>query len=287
MSDQVLLARPVPADVRILAKITAGLGRGLRFSRLAYGPRLSRLGELVVTTPHGFDIVVDPTDHIGWSVLVSRSYEAPLSRLLKRLLNPGDVFVDVGANHGWFSLLAASLVGATGKAIAFEPQAKISNRLRTSASLNRFNNLLVRSQAVGDREMSASIVCPDPLNSGLVHVEADESSSQLSVRPLDDLLTDTTPALIKIDVEGYEARVLDGMTRLLSTRTLKHIVIEVHPALLQHYEASESAVAHRLRSRGYTLYEIRPRLDSAGEPVIIQLPDDANSLPHHLLATLR
>ena len=70
----------------------------------------------------GFQIRVDPADYaVGHTVARTGSYEPEVSSTLRQVLRPGGTFVDIGANIGWFSLLAASLVGPTGRVIAIEP----------------------------------------------------------------------------------------------------------------------------------------------------------------------
>jgi FkbM family methyltransferase len=150
------------------------------------------------------------------------SYERPVQMALKEHLRPGSVFYDVGANLGFFSILAARLVGAGGRVYAFEPVPENAAGVRHNAGLNSFDHVTVLQKAVADAGgrgelrqahhaggSALSTVAAPPDVKGIIPVE---------IVAIDELVADGTcvpPAFVKIDVEGAELAVLQGMVETM------------------------------------------------------------------------
>jgi len=143
-----------------------------------------------------------------------------------RTLQRGDVFVDVGAYIGLYSLLAAKVVGANGRVIAFEPYPGSRELLNKNVSLNGLADIVrVESSAIGDElgvtELRAAGVCSaNTLTPNTVKAFGDEqaiSTVTVSVTTLDEYCErgQIVPSFVKIDVEGWELHVLRGMERVL------------------------------------------------------------------------
>ena len=214
-----------------------------------------------VNACEGFLIRVDPADYaVGHTVARTGSYEPDVSATLRQLLPRGATFVDIGANIGWFSLLAASLVGPTGRVIAIEPNPRNVALLRQSAKDNGFDNIDVVAVALGERPGAAALET-DGSNGRLIPVDgppaqAVEASFVVATYPLDTVLHEVGAGrvdAIKIDVEGAEPLVLRGATRTISeNRPL--LVSEFYPLAL---DSSPWGNARRylamLRALGYQL----------------------------------
>ena len=214
-----------------------------------------------VNTCEGFLIRVDPADYaVGHTVARTGSYEPEVSATLRQLIAPGATFVDIGANIGWFSLLAAALVGPTGRVIAIEPNPRNVALLRESAKDNGFDNIDVVAVALGERPGAAALET-DGSNGRLIPVDgppaqAVEASFVVATYPLDTVLNEVGASrvdAIKIDVEGAEPLVLRGATRTISeSRPL--LVSEFYPLAL---DTSPWGNAKRylamLRALGYQL----------------------------------
>lgn len=174
-------------------------------------------------------------------------YEPATTEVLIRRLRPGHVFVDVGANHGYFTLLAASLVGPTGRVAAFEPNPRVFTQLRTHVRLNRFDDrVTLEPYALADRPATGVplFVSQVETNSGLsslapgaaalsnhdlsasatVPVTVETFDRWLAGRP--PLTTPRTIDLVKIDVEGAESRVIAGMTESLTNGRIRALIVE-------------------------------------------------------------
>jgi len=140
------------------------------------------------------------------------------------MLRPGMTVIDVGANSGYYTLLAARLVGGTGQVHAFEPVAGPFERLQRNLQLNSFHNIRITRAAVG-QSSGRSIVYPSAVenNDGLGSVfrgpsrtAVGEDVPMISLNQLIQALPDRRVDLIKIDVEGAEADVFTGARNLLS-----------------------------------------------------------------------
>lgn len=182
-------------------------------------------------------------------------YEPVTTRCFSQLLRPGDVFVDIGANHGYFTLLAASLVGDRGRVVAFEPNPPVFEQLRTHVHLNGFEpRVSLEPYALGDAPTRDArlYLSRDVVNTGLSSLTPDPEVLAAGGLSADATLTVSVDTfdrwfqrsgldrvdLVKIDVEGAEALVMAGMRTALRTGRLRHLVVEtvwngsVHEALV-------------------------------------------------------
>ena len=175
-------------------------------------------------------------------------YEPGATAAVLRFLKPGGVFVDIGANTGYFTILAALRVGPPGRVVAFEPNPAVAGQLREQLELNAVNDRVsVASVALADRDENdvRFYVSCLPENDGISSLTPGaeilrqgglrpDSTIAVGVRTFDTWLSTAGPAtlksadidLIKIDVEGAEAQVLKGMSSLLMNRPPARIICE-------------------------------------------------------------
>ena len=159
------------------------------------------------------------------------AYEPDLTRYLTNQLHEGLRFVDVGANEGWFTLLAASRVGTTGKVHAFEPNPRVATKLRENVAINGFaDRVTVHECALGASEGRATIYAP-PDDGQASLVTRSGHPIDVPIRTLDTELMGEKINLIKIDAEGVEDLVLKGGVRLISENK-PTIAFEYSPYLL-------------------------------------------------------
>lgn len=176
-------------------------------------------------------------------------WEINISNLFINILEPGDIFVDVGAHVGYYSSLAATLVGENGKVIAFEPTPRTF--LNTKKNLSFFTNTLAFNKALSDVKGSVAFVDYGPkysaFNSLTARTEVDfnkinAEATTITVEcdVLDSVLaSDLVPTVIKIDAEGAESTILKGGQKMIaSSRPL--ITFEVGGDTVWNHSTTES-----------------------------------------------
>lgn len=153
------------------------------------------------------------------------------SMFLIHHLKQDDLFVDIGANVGHYTLLAAGICNAD--VIAFEPIPSTFSKLEKNLELNNLSQKVsIYNIGIGEEDSILNFTKHnDVMNSVALNHETDVVKVQ--VKKLDDILFDTIPTLLKIDVEGYEYFVLKGGVNLLKSEKLKYIIIELNSSTLK------------------------------------------------------
>jgi len=136
------------------------------------------------------------------------SFESPKQVAIVESLAPGKVFYDLGANVGFYSVIASRLVGNTGKVVAFEPDPRNLTWLEKHKQINNFSNLVLMPFAVGNKEGFGRFMME--LHPCLSHLSEEEGEGNVQIRKIDNLIAEglIPPAnIIKIDIEGgaYDA----------------------------------------------------------------------------------
>ncbi len=167
----------------------------------------------------------------------------------------GRTIIDIGANFGFHTLEFADLVG-DGKVISFEPQKLIYYQLCGNIILNGYDNITAYNVALSDEHNYLKMEnlqynSTETINIGNAHLDAyyDSGYNEVEVRPLDSYEFDSV-SVIKIDVQGYEPRVLNGAIETIK-RHKPVIFIEVESPQLQIYGYTQDDVFERLNSMGY------------------------------------
>ena len=181
---------------------------------------------------------------------------------LERMLHPGDVFLDVGANFGYYSIVLASRLNKQCTVHAFEPNPPTLARLRHHVAINDLQDVVqVHDFALSDQEGTAALATKQG-NSGATNVvESDGASRPVRVTTLDAFCNEqrlTRLDAMKIDVEGFEERVLLGGRQTLS-RWRPVLLLELEPPRLHDKQTSAERVVQLLQEMGYALFVSRRR----------------------------
>jgi FkbM family methyltransferase len=251
-----------------------------RAGRLFSGP--SSAQELkVARLPWGLDLRVRESDAIGYSILVGKVFDPCVTETIWRLIDPGETVVDIGANVGYVTSLAAAKAGASGRVIAAEPHPAVFELLRSNvdswASRSKLATIELHRVALSDHAGQGRIVS-GPLfdhNMGLASLAADglageegEESHEVQLERLDGLAGDTQIGVLKVDVEGHETEVLRGATALLERRQVRDIVFEDH-------DPYPSAATSIVEQAGYHLVSLSNDLGG----LVLGAPSDRGEVP--------
>lgn len=184
-----------------------------------------------------------------------------------RFLRPGDTFVDIGANLGLFSIRAADVVGPTGQVHAFEPCAKTFEWLRDNVALNGWNHVQLHPLAVSDNAGSAELITAAEGKAAYNSLAKPYVGGEFETQRIDTTTWDTFAsehqldgkvALMKIDVEGWETKVLAGAVRSLSRPDAPVLQVEFTEDAAQSAGSSTPALFNQIQSLGYRLYRWNP-----------------------------
>lgn len=175
---------------------------------------------------------------------------------LLHFLRREDLFIDIGANIGSYTVLAAAHIGAT--TLSFEPVPSTFSHLLNNIALNRIGNKvqafnIALSAEKGSVSFTSSL---DTVNH--VALNAEQDQIEVNTERLDDVLTEQmSPLLIKIDVEGFEAEVLKGATNTLKNSNLRAIIIELNGSGAR-YGYEDQHIHQSLIDLGFDAYVYKP-----------------------------
>jgi FkbM family methyltransferase len=199
------------------------------------------------------------------------SSELPVQRALKQYLRPGDVLYDVGANVGFFTLQAARHVGPAGLVCAFEPVPGNVDAIRRNAQLNDLANIRLFQLAVGRKQCMAEFLLTQwdgggSLCAAAVRQEQVVARATVPVASLDELIPSASlpgPTLVKIDVEGAEMDVLEGMSETIQrfNPILLYEVDDGDPGTLRRRWA---ALDDLVRGYGYAVHHLESSYPNRG-----------------------
>ena len=195
----------------------------------------------------GFKMMLDKKDESGHSIINLKEIE-----LFKKHIKLGDTVIDVGANIGYYTLMFASLVGPTGKVIAFEPIMENFDLLSKNIELNKLNNIELHQKAVGAYNSKVKMKLSESIGQ---HQISENGDYEIECVPLDDYVKFAD--FVKIDVEGYEIDVLVGMKNLLAQKLT--IISEFYLKLLKQH-GDPKQFFKILYQNGFVLYDIRDKM---------------------------
>jgi len=157
------------------------------------------------------------------------SYELEKQKVFTSLVKPGDVVFDVGAQAGFYTLLAAKLVGPAGKVFSFEPFPNNFDNIKKHLSLNGVENVIALKVAVADKEGEAGFATGESTSTGYI---SESGGTRVKTESLDGLLAAgkiLSPKIIKMDIEGAEFMALSGAKNILE-KNKPTILLATHGA---------------------------------------------------------
>ena len=212
----------------------------------------------------GARIALDTTDIIQRYLYEFGVWEPNLTSWLTSVLRPGDVFIDVGANIGYYSLLAARIVGHKGSVVAIECSPAAYAELLHNLALNQIGNVRPVAGAVADADTTLTFYEPKQgVHSVTTIVRWSKDMDpvfQAAAKPLPGLLTDeelSRARVIKIDIEGGEYSALSGLAPVLDqARDDVELVVEVNESMLATQGRTVAETTALLTDRGFHPYQL-------------------------------
>jgi FkbM family methyltransferase len=219
----------------------------LRFFETIVSLRPEQLGALVkkvvsigrrhVCDSTGNTFWIDPITPFGLALIKGEIYEPQMVDLLRKVLRPSDVFIDLGANEGYFSIIAAALV-PEGRVFAVEAQPALRNVLLANVSSNNASNVTVCTLAVSDRNGEARLFVRSSINNMGSRLDVPFSlgfgSELVQTRTLKEFCCEHAidrARLLKVDCEGAEIQIINGSDSLFARQPFDVIALEYHPSV--------------------------------------------------------
>jgi FkbM family methyltransferase len=190
-----------------------------------------------------------------------KRHEPYTGELFKATVNPGDVVVDLGASIGYYTLIAARLVGSSGRVYAFEPNPDIYCLLQKSVNLNKYHHVFPVQKAVGDRNGSICFFRSFfSAESSIYHHDhfKDRKPKPIEVQcvSLDSYLEEKSVDVIKMDIEGAEMAALNGMQRIIAQNDRLRLFTEFNPVALEAGGVHPEEFLRRLLVLGFRTFAI-------------------------------
>lgn len=236
-----------------------------RLSNLAFQLSPTMPGELVVKTIDGRELFLDSKNDSYKYVYFLGEYESVISNIFRRLINTGDICLDIGANIGWYTTLFQKLVGLAGHVHAFEPVPHLFKDLERNVKINATpDNVTLNNFALGNEEKNVKMHVFTDLPDGHSSISAFASSKfetfTASMQTLDEYISDhkiNHVGVVKVDVEGAELLVLQGASKIFEQEKPPILEIEMALATTQGFGYLPNDLIEHIRARAdYDFYAI-------------------------------
>jgi FkbM family methyltransferase len=237
-----------------------------------------------VLLPWGVNIKISPAsgEVVGRSLWAMGIYDLVVTEVLWRLIDPGEIAIDVGVNIGYMTTIMAKRVGKTGQVWCFEPNPEVYEELSENlknweetlgwshiyaqkVALSNHSGVGVLSVPMRNRE-EASLVSPEQVMTEQTNDKSFKTHT-VFLEKLDDILKVQQPiGIMKIDVEGHELAVLQGSTDVITNQQIRDIIFEDHSGY-------PSPVSQFLEDQGYTIFRLwkgfwKPRLEVPSKTLV-------------------
>ena len=224
--------------------------------------------EIMISKLRGFPLHIeyDPHSYHGRQIYYFGRYEPCVCLFLGKHLKRSMTFLDIGANYGLHTIIAAHAVGKEGHVISFEPQQKLAAMVKHNSDINNFSNICIQQIGLSDQDQESTLYHPSTTNDGqaalkiLDHEKSMHTESVL-VRRLDNVLSEMGVSHVdglKIDIEGAELRALFGASNLLSSpNPPEFILYECIDDHLKRFSDSSLKLCSFLSEHGYSIWYSR------------------------------
>lgn len=223
---------------------------------------------------HGYTMYLDQDDSMG--LALDGVYEARETELVSRLIRPGFVVLDLGANIGYYSLLFAKLVGPNGHVFAFEPDPATFELLQRNINENHCSNVTAFPLAVSNASCGARLYRDrfNNLDHRVIQPEQECTIVEVEAVRLDEFLPgylSGTIDFVKMDIQGAEGMALTGMRTLLTKPDRIMLLTEYWPMGLEESGVGSEAFLRELHLMGFRVFDLQGGASSCGETIVHDL----------------
>ncbi|MFD1193913.1 FkbM family methyltransferase [Seohaeicola saemankumensis] len=215
---------------------------------------------VAVRTPYGYVICPQNEYHLIIHILEGGAYEPGTCRVIESIIKPGDHVIDVGAQVGLLTLTMGRAVGASGKVLAIEASELLVDCIRRTLSTNGLlKNCDVLQMAASDRVGTSTFHLAEISgHSSLVSLSEESREIKVQTAPIDEIVSaGDNISLVKVDVEGAELLVLQGMTRVIEENPEIILIVEFGPSHLVRINKTINQWLGAFRDRGFDqIFEI-------------------------------
>ena len=220
---------------------------------------------------------LDPASYLGLALLTEGKYDPGTSSAILHYLRAGMTFMDVGANEGYFSVLAAAVIGPSGRIVSVEPQTRLQEVLRENLRLNGISNATIVAAAISDQEGTALLHVSPDVDTGATGLQLEykykvptQQTSTITLHQLFDRAAVHTCDVMKMDIESFEHEAILGSPEIFAERRVRTLIVEVHDRLLRLRGKDAGEIKIFLSACGY-----KDRSSPSGNTVYTLEPDDA------------
>jgi FkbM family methyltransferase len=207
----------------------------------------------LIETINGVTYELDLRSFVDGTLYYRRAYEPSTTRTIRKILKRGMTVLDIGANVGYFALLMANLVGDDGHVVAFEPTSYGFEKLRRNVSLNRFENITLENIGLSDQVERKKLWINSRFETSAVTSEEEE---EIELQTLDVYFNKSDIGsldFVKVDVDGYEVKVIRGARNTLS-KFQPQMIVEFGRATLKRRGETVEELLRELEQLGYDFY---------------------------------
>lgn len=212
-----------------------------------------------IVSMDGVTLYIDPFTHHGREIVSGRVYEAETVAIIRQRLPVDGVFLDVGANEGVMSAVAAVHLGPNGLVAAIEPQSALCDLLRINLALNARCTYRIFNCAITEIDgQEVELSLRPAYHSGgasVVNPYRWSNAKELAHgRSVDSIINELgrTVDLLKIDVEGYEPEVIRSSFSSLESHRIRNLLVDYHTSILAKRGIDPNKTDRAIRERGYS-----------------------------------
>jgi FkbM family methyltransferase len=212
----------------------------------------------------GGRMILDTNDHLAYRIRCEEAFEPEVRQEVERIASRHVNVIDIGANIGYFTILASRMAGPEKRVFSFEPQANIVSKLRRNIEVNALSNVEVFPFALSDRSGTSTFNVPPGGAEAYGSMHANgrfkiERTVQVEMHRLDDVLEklgNPKIGLVKMDAEGAELLILRGAAKLLSSPDKPDLIFEANEVNCKPFGYCVFDILQYVHSFGYRLRQL-------------------------------